>query len=137
MPRMTPNVATKLLGVQNDGRLSRCPDMKNCVCSQYPDDVGHYLEALSFQGTIEEGRHRLRSILQAMSQVRIVVEKGAYMRAEFTSKLFKFVDDVEFLIVPEDGKIHFRSASRLGYWDIGANGKRMEEIRRLFAKLEL
>ena len=128
--------ASKSLGLQSDGRLLPCPNLRNCVCSHYPEDVDHYIEALHFQGTIEEGRHRLRSILTRMPQARVIVEKGSYLRAEFTSKLFKFVDDVEFLLAPGEGKIHVRSASRLGYWDVGVNRKRIGEIRRLFEQGE-
>ena len=44
-----------------------------------------------------------------------------------------FVDDAEFLLDPVNRVIHVRSASRLGYSDLGKNRSRMEEIRRQFA----
>jgi len=51
--------------------------------------------------------------------------------ALFTSRVLGFVDDVEFYC---DGLvIQVRSASRLGYSDLGVNRKRVEEIRRAFA----
>ncbi len=53
------------------------------------------------------------------------------MHYEFTSFLLRFVDDVEFLFDDETKTIHFRSASRTGYGDLGANRRRMEEIRSL------
>ena len=43
-----------------------------------------------------------------------------------------FVDDVEFFVDAQQKVIHFRSASRVGYSDLGANRKRMETIRRAF-----
>jgi len=39
---------------------------------------------------------------------------------------------VEFFLDDATQTIHFRSASRLGYSDLGVNRKRMEEIRRRF-----
>jgi uncharacterized protein (DUF1499 family) len=37
---------------------------------------------------------------------------------------------VEFLIDPDGKLIHFRSASRTGYSDMGVNRKRMTEIEK-------
>lgn len=63
-------------------------------------------------------------------------EDETYLHYECTSLLLRFVDDVEFLF-DEPGKIiHFRSASRVGYGDLGVNRRRMEDIRsRLQEKL--
>ena len=56
-----------------------------------------------------------------------------FLHIEFTSKIFRFIDDVEFYF-GEPGVIHFRSASRIGRSDMGVNRDRMEEIERLFIK---
>jgi uncharacterized protein (DUF1499 family) len=42
-----------------------------------------------------------------------------------------YVDDVEFLAAPEQNIVHVRSASRLGYSDMGVNRERIETIRSL------
>ena len=44
------------------------------------------------------------------------------------------IDDIEFYIDEENKIIHFKSASRVGYSDLGANRKRMDEIIKLFHK---
>ena len=54
-----------------------------------------------------------------------------FLHIEFTSKIFRFIDDVEFYF-DEPRVIHFRSASRIGHSDMGVNRDRMEEIERLF-----
>ena len=59
--------------------------------------------------------------------------EGNYLHAEARSFLFRFVDDVEFLVDPQQKLIHFRSASRVGYSDLGVNRARMEQFRKLFA----
>ena len=45
-----------------------------------------------------------------------------------------FVDDVEFYF-PNESIIHVRSASRMGYSDLGVNRKRIETIRQRFDAL--
>lgn len=63
-------------------------------------------------------------------------DEDLYLHYEFTSLLLRFVDDVEFLFDEEAKTIHFRSASRVGYGDLGVNRRRMEDIRsRLQGKL--
>jgi uncharacterized protein (DUF1499 family) len=62
-----------------------------------------------------------------------------YIRAEFVSKIFRFVDDVEFYFPDKKSKellIHVRSASRVGYSDLGVNRMRIEQIRRKLKTLK-
>ncbi|QDT36278.1 DUF1499 domain-containing protein [Stratiformator vulcanicus] len=120
------------LGV-TDGGLRACPDSPNCVCSQDPpaDDV-HFVPPLQFEGNPAEAFARLREIVSEMPRTSIVTQSEEYMHVEFVSAIMRYVDDVEFLLDPSQGVIHVRSASRVGYSDLGANRKRVEEIRRRF-----
>jgi uncharacterized protein (DUF1499 family) len=77
------------------------------------------------------GEGGLKDIVRTLSRTRLVEEDESYLHYEFTSLLLRFVDDVEFLFDDESKTIHFRSASRTGYGDLGVNRKRMEEIRSL------
>ena len=67
--------------------------------------------------------------LAKIPEARIIDSEDNYLYAEFTSRLMGFVDDVEFLYDPDAGITHVRSASRLGYSDMGVNRKRIESIR--------
>ncbi len=69
-----------------------------------------------------------------MKGSRITEEKPGYLHAEFRSALFGFVDDVEFRMDEAHGRIDVRSASRTGYYDFGVNRRRVEEIRKRFAR---
>jgi uncharacterized protein (DUF1499 family) len=60
---------------------------------------------------------------------------GHYVHAKFTSRLFRFVDDVEFCIDDDLRIIHVRSSSRVGYFDFGVNRRRIERIRAKLAML--
>src|SRR5437764_9141120 len=87
------------LGVVN-GRLADCPATANCVCSQCSDPE-HHMEPLRFTGSPDETMERLKLVIGAMPRSKIVTADGRYMHVEVTSRLFRFVDDVEFLIEPE------------------------------------
>ena len=62
----------------------------------------------------------------------IQVESDNYLAVTFTSAIFKFVDDLEIRIDSTQKVIHIRSASRVGYSDMGVNKKRTELLRKLF-----
>ncbi|MEC7418575.1 MAG: DUF1499 domain-containing protein, partial [Pseudomonadota bacterium] len=55
-------------------------------------------------------------------------------RAEARTRLLRFVDDVEFELREEAGIIAVRSASRVGYSDLGANRRRIEKIRQAISQ---
>ncbi len=88
---------------------------------------------LPFSGSVEETRQRLKQACQSIARLRLISEQDDYLRFEAQSRFLGFVDDVEFLIDMEAGLIHFRSASRTGYSDMGANRARMEAIGKEFA----
>ena len=115
------------LGV-HDGKFAPCPATPNCVSSQITDNV-HGIEPLRYTGSPRQAMDRLKKVITGMKRARIVAEDGMYLRAEFTSALFRFVDDVEFFADERGAAIHVRSASRIGSSDLGVNRKRVEDIR--------
>jgi uncharacterized protein (DUF1499 family) len=119
------------LGVK-DNRLSPCPASPNCVSSQ-SDDAKHRIDSLRFTSTLPEAMAGLRKIVLGMERTTLVRESPDYLHAEFRSFL-GFVDDVEFFGDESQKVIHMRSASRVGYWDLGVNRRRMESIRAEFAR---
>lgn len=135
MPGMTAEEAKKRLGLLPNGQLSPCPDMPNCICSQYANDPDHYAEPMRFKGSVAEAKNKLKKLLLAMSRVTLADESERYLRFEFTSLIFRFIDDVEFVFDEKAGTIHFRSASRVGYSDLGANSSRIKEIRASWEKI--
>lgn len=116
----------KNLGVTG-GRLAPCKRSPNCVSSQAdPADAEHYIAPL--KGSMQD----VKKAVEAMPRTRIVLEQPNYLYAEFRSRLFGYVDDVEF---HHDGKvIHVRSASRLGRRDFGVNRNRVERLRALITQ---
>ena len=110
--------------------LQPCPSSQNCVSTQ-ASDQGHGIPPYRYQKTLAEAKETLKTIVANLPRVKLVEEDEAYPHYEFTSLLLRFVDDVEFVFDDETKTIHFRSASRTGYSDLGVNRRRMEEIRAL------
>lgn len=120
------------LGVTN-GKLADCPSSPNCVSSQAPVGDKHYIEPIVLKGSKVSAHDKVLAVLESSKRTNVVVNEEGYIHAEFTSAVFRFVDDVEFLFSKEqDGQVvvDIRSASRVGHSDFGVNRKRMEAIRR-------
>ena len=113
--------------------LPPCPDSPNCVSTQAPrEDAQHFIEPITYTGSAGDARKRLLDVIAAMPRTQIVTDEETYVHATFTSLIFRFVDDVQFVIDDATKTIHFRSASRVGRGDMGVNRNRMEEIRTRF-----
>ena len=109
------------------GQLKPCPSSPNCV-STLAEDPSQQMAPLPYRDDRDISRELIVSVLESMPRSRIVVRTDNYVRAEFRSRLFGFVDDVEFVFEDHAAQIHYRSASRTGYSDMGVNRKRMRAI---------
>ena len=112
------------------GQFAPCPDKPNCVSSKSSLSL-HKIAPLIYKENSQYARIKLLGIINSMPRTQISIEDNKFIHVEFTSKIFRFVDDVEFYF-EGDETIHFRSASRVGHSDMGVNRDRMEEIRSLF-----
>jgi uncharacterized protein (DUF1499 family) len=119
------------LGLSHN-QLLPCPSSPNCVCSEYPGQ-SDFAPPLSFTGPSDEAWQRARETITAMGG-RIVEDNNPYLHAVFTSRFFRFIDDLELRQDDAAKMIHFRSASRAGYSDLGVNRKRIDYLRSLFMK---
>lgn len=114
------------------GLLKNCTDKPNCVSSLSNPNKDSFIEPLRAENIVvvwdnlQMGLHDLG--LTAVSN------QENYIHSTAQTPLLKFVDDVEFLLDRENGMIHIKSESRVGYSDMGANRKRVEAIRK---KLQL
>lgn len=108
-------------GLEN-GRLRPCPTSPNCISSEAP---GGDVPPFVVRG--EDGWERLRLAIVSLGG-SIEGEETGYLHATFRSRVFGFVDDLE---CRQDGDVvQVRSASRVGWWDMGANRRRVEKLRK-------
>jgi uncharacterized protein (DUF1499 family) len=122
------------IGLQADGTLAACPDSPNCV-SSFASDGDHGIEPISFEGDAAECFELVKRVLAEMPRIKVVEEDDNYLHATATTLIMRYVDDVEFTFDAQQKLLHFRSASRIGYSDLGANRARMETFRKQFLEL--
>lgn len=127
------------LGVR-DGRLAPPSVTPNSVSSQAALWPGHprrdeaQIPPLPFvAGGGAASIERLRTLLAARGDARIVEARPDYLRVEFTTRWLRFVDDAEFWADPAAGVVQWRSASRVGRSDLGVNRARLEALRAAYA----
>ena len=118
----------KNLGVR-EGVLAPCPSSPNCV-SSFAAEERHRIAPLAFTGDADTAFLRLKQVLVRRGDAAVIEEREGYLRVELRTRLF--VDDAEFLLDRARQVVQVRSASRLGYSDLGKNRRRMEEIRAQF-----
>ena len=117
-----------------EGQLAPCPDTPNCVSTQSKGK--QQMEPLPYTLPVAEAQVHLSEIIQKMNFAEIVDNRPGYLAVEFQSRLFRFIDDVEFHFDDERKRVHFRSAARLGRSDMGVNRSRMMEISSAFLERE-
>jgi len=121
------------LGLKNN-MLLPCPKSPNCVLSQ-ASDANHKIKPIYYATSLETAKERLNQVILSMDGTRIITQDEVYWHVEFTTRWLRFIDDVEFYFPDSEALFHLRSASRSGYWDLGVNRKRVEEIRSRFEEL--
>ncbi len=111
------------------GHLKACGEKPNCVSSQADPDSRFYIEPIK-GSNIEVLWDNLHMLLKEMGYKEESATSN-YLHYTDTSKVFKFVDDIEFLLQKDEGVIELRSRSRVGYSDMGVNRKRLEKIKTM------
>lgn len=119
------------IGIREGQQLAPCPNSPNCVSSQSHISK-HRVEPFVYSSSKEESFKKLKEILQNNNRITIISESENYIYAECKTAFFKFIDDLEFYFDDENKLIHIRSASRIGYSDLGVNRRRVEDIRKKF-----
>jgi uncharacterized protein (DUF1499 family) len=105
-------------------KLAPCPSPMRCVCS---DESGEaFVEPLAVGGTPDEVERRVVAAIEKLGGV-VRTRRNGYLHAEFRTRLWGFVDDVEMRL--GSGPVAIRSASRVGKSDLRANRKRVEALR--------
>tara|TARA_Y100000589_G_scaffold238315_1_gene225718 strand:+ start:490 stop:879 length:390 start_codon:yes stop_codon:yes gene_type:complete len=69
---------------------------------------------------------KVKSIVEKSPRTKIVESDGDYFHAEVTSRIMKYVDDLEVSFSPENNSLLIRSESRVGDGDFGVNRKRVD-----------
>ena len=94
--------------------LNPCIKLSHCVIEEVNvDNINSPLE-------------KVKGIIESSPRTVIVDQNGDYLRAEVTSRIMKYVDDLEISFLPEKNNLVIRSESRVGDGDFGVNRKRVD-----------
>lgn len=104
----------------------------NCVSTASVRQVDLYMAPWTFPETMsaEEAMARLKGVIQSDTKLETLAQADRYLKVRGTRNFC--VDEIEFLINPEDRVITFVSRQVDGpdATDFGANRKRLDELRR-------
>lgn len=124
--------APSTLGL-TDNRLAACPDKPNCVASDAEDEAHRiapfHVTNQPAQAAQAAAWSALKEAVAELPRTVIVTVEDTYLHAEARSRVFGFVDDLEFQLRPDDDLIALRSAARTGHSDFGVNAERLETLR--------
>ena len=124
---LSKNAVAPMAGLIDDN-LRPCSGKPNCVCSDQQDRF--FIAPLTL-GRVTNA-DQLVKVISAMGGKVEKMDKD-YIWATFTSRVFKFVDDLELRIDWGQGKAYLRSESRSGTSDLGVNRKRAIKLQQNIA----
>ena len=94
--------------------LQPCIEVSHCV-----------REELNVE-SVDTPFEKVKSFVENSPRTIIVESDGDYLHAEVTSRIMKYVDDLEISFLPEKNNLIIRSESRVGDGDFGVNRKRVD-----------
>jgi uncharacterized protein (DUF1499 family) len=118
-------------------KLPPCPKSPNCVSSEADsDDLEHHIAPLALPAEMapERALDAFEAVVRADPRARIERREPLRLVATDRTRLFRFVDDIEARVDVGARLLHVRSASRLGYGDMGTNRKRVGRWLRTLAE---
>ena len=97
-------------------------ELKPCI------QVSHCVREELNVDSVDTPYEKVKFIVENTPRTKIVEIDGDYLHAEVTSRIMKYVDDLEISFSPEKNNLLIRSESRVGDGDFGVNRKRVDLI---------
>ena len=97
-------------------------ELKPCI------QVSHCVREDLNVETIDSPFEKVKGIIENTPRTKIVELDDDYLHAEVTSRIMKYVDDLEISSSSEKNNLIIRSESRVGDGDFGVNRKRVDLI---------
>lgn len=119
----------------SQSQIPPCPDSPNCVSTSHKKS-GRQFEPLTYQHSLSQAKAAIKTIMQDKKDIQLVKEAETTLHYEYHTKFGGFIDDVLFYFDNQRKEIHFRSASRKGYHDMGANKRRMKKIVKVWFSID-
>jgi len=125
----------KHLKVSEDNTLSlgSCFPLPCCVSSNAWLPYNH-VSPFALAMPEDKAWPLIRQAVGDMPRTRIVEETDVYIHAKCTSRVFRFVDNLELLLLPGQQTVSVRSSSTIAIFDFGANFWRVHKLRKQLAE---
>lgn len=111
--------------------LTPCSIAPHCVSSVNAPNSSRHVDPFVFEGTKAQAHAALLDVLRTQKDARIESDAMPKLHATFRTTI-GFVDDVTFRFRDDANLIDVKSNSRLGFYDVGVNGRRVENLRAAF-----
>ena len=102
--------------ITDNNILGACSNPNNCVFESW--EVGN----------VDKSFKELIEILKNTPRVKIDNIKGDYLHALATSRIMKFIDDIEIKKSEKNNILEVKSKSRTGFYDLGVNKRRINTL---------
>jgi len=96
--------------------LSACSNQNNCVFESWKVTNS------------DESFKELIDILKNTPRIKIITIDEDYLHALATSRVMKFIDDIEIKKSEEGNILEVKSKSRAGFYDLGVNKRRINTL---------
>ncbi len=103
--------------VNNNDNLTDCKLKTNCIFQTWKIDNS------------EKAFIEIIQILENTPRLKIINKEKNYIHAIATSRMLKFIDDIEIQNLNQDNIFQIKSSSRLGIYDLGVNKRRVQTLR--------
>ena len=103
--------------VNNNDSLFDCKLKTNCIFQNWKVDDS------------EKAFIELIQILENTPRLKILNKEKNYIHAIATSRIMKFIDDIEIKNLHQDNILQIKSSSRSGIYDLGVNKRRVQTLR--------
>ena len=108
---------TFAINYNNDNSiLGACPNPNNCVLESWR------------VSNVDKSFKELIEILKNTPRVKIINIKEDYLHALATSRINKFIDDIEIKKSEKNNILEVKSKSRTGFYDLGVNKRRIKTL---------
>ena len=117
LPIFINNQNTFAIDYINDNNiLNACSNPNNCVFESWK------------VSNVDKSFKELIEILKNTPRVKIININEDYLHALATSRIMKFVDDIEINKSEKNNILEVKSKSRTGFYDLGVNKRRINTL---------
>ena len=102
--------------IEIDNYLTNCKLKTNCSFQIWKVDDS------------EKAFYELIQILENTPRLEIIKKDKDYIHAIATSRIMKFIDDIEIKNLNQENLMQVKSSSRIGIYDLGVNKRRVQTL---------